>query len=149
MREYIFRGKRVDNGEWVEGDLMRYVMLEEELVYTCAIRSACIYGVIPESVGEYIGKKDKNGKKIFEGDVLVTSNNGKDGCDKWLEKDYGRTEVIWDNNNSCFCGTKWTWSNGLESVYDLDYVSIIGNIHDGETNLARLLKLRTKINIKT
>ena len=107
MREILFRGKRVDNGEWVEGLLARYNpkfpsanILDEFEILT---------PVKTKTIGQYTGLKDKNGKKIFEGDIVKTSKYGKDdnaghnffGPDCFVVK-WRKCSFVLENKYRCF-----------------------------------------------
>ena len=113
MREILFRGKQRDNGEWFYGDLIH-------LNHCVSIRSKdCARSVVPETVGQYTGLTDKNGVRIFEGDLIRSTETGETAIVQWFSEH--SAFMIW-------CKT----SNQVGFLYECEksIIEVIGNIHD-------------------
>ena len=131
MREILFRGKRTDNGEWVEGNLVLSPNADEgyqTIVIPCYYNYMYSsdynndvgfekwYKVEPETVGQFTGLTDKNGKKIFEGDIVKGFAYGTSYI--------AETKFL----NAMFC---FELPVNLRLHFDGDIdVEVIGNIHD-------------------
>jgi len=114
MREILFRGKRLDNGQWVYG---YYRCDSGKYHFIMSIDDYLDYRVDPDTVGEYTGAIDKNGKKIFEGDILYPISK-RPYLVFWHEEDVKFTL----KNSRDFC------LNFYQNIAD-EYI-VIGNIHD-------------------
>lgn len=150
MREILFRGKRKDNGEWVEGYYAmqsNHACFEDELKYTHFIFKDIFldfnlgglqeFEVIPETVGQYTGLTDKNDTKIFEGDIISIP----------FEEDrypYEENIIHYENAEVYFDTERYGWyvkyaDDDLVSLWEHDDrdIIVIGNIHDNPELLER------------
>ena len=129
MREILFHGKRTDNGEWVEGDVLqtRYHSghIEYQIMPQTPVSSAV--PVLPETIGQFTGLADKNGVRIFEGDI----------CRFKRFNDIHVGEIVFNVTTASFVmryqsivgayGEKATQKMLLSVCDDIE---VIGNIHD-------------------
>ena len=132
MREILFRGKRADNGEWVYGyyTKARYFLDEKEMHIIfepdVEVFPHCEFTgyeeVLPETVRQYTGLTDKNGRKIFEGDIV-------EGNSEYFPYTHPYGKVVYDGGQYLI-----SFDDVLEDIECLgawaNDVEIIGNIYD-------------------
>ena len=118
MRQIIFRGKRIDNGEWVYGCYAPLLCNDKIVIPNIKDYNGSDWKVIPETVGQFTGLCDKNGKKIFEGDIVKCLS---------LEYGYVNKEVYYSEDKAKFalhsCGTDYEFDEYIN-------VEVVGDIHD-------------------
>lgn len=139
MREILFRGKRTDTGEWVHGAFVPDALetpCDDCLVswgfirrYNRQLRKMETIEVDRETIGQFTGLTDKNGKRIFEGDILDCGD--RIVYVKWHEK-----RGQWDSEFIRY--VRELSSNGITTVEWKFRAEKIGNIHDNP----ELLRLR-------
>ena len=124
MKEYLFRGKMIANGKWSEGNLL---VTKQGCCITPDATVLGSYGAVdPETVGQYTGLTDKNGTKIFEGDIVK----------------YGDTvhNVVFEQRNgTAYFGLVYSTFETLSFGYyqDLKRIEVIGNIYDNPELVGR------------
>lgn len=127
MSEILFRGKRMNDGEWVEGSLLKVTINDKTayLIFGDNFRlvendvKALSHALIdPDTVGQYIGATDKNGKKIFGGDVV------RHGARVWI--------ISYIPKYARFAGTS---PKSIMGIFAFQACEVIGNIYDNQETL--------------
>ena len=127
MRKIKFRGKRIDTGEWVYGDIIQW---EDGTVDIAPIdRDNIQHTVNSDTVGQYTGLKDRNGREIYEGDILMCiGQRGDNKGHKYYRK------VLFENGSFCMNVRYYRINSPLCNHIvnkELGW-EVIGNIHDNQ-----------------
>ena len=139
MREILFRGKRVDNGEWVEGYFLpcneRQSLHPCIFVYLPETQSFECFDIDIDTLGEYTGLTGKNGTRIFEGDIIKSEQDGMIGVIR-----FGEYQTTNSGNGECHSGFSIEWYGKYSDLLRRDLgwwvkfgntdINIFGNIHD-------------------
>lgn len=135
MREIWCRGRRLDNGEWVEGyfwkefDERCFIGADVGTEWDCQ-KYRTIVEVIPETVGEYTGLKDKNGKEIFAGDIVSAWSQGLQA----IGDVRARIDGLWLMYPAYQHGKFWGLCPNPKGGTS---VEIVGNIHENPELIER------------
>ena len=132
MREILFRGKRIDNGEWVEGYYVKALDMYDKEIHTFFDTRTTFYAcgetsgfelVDPKTICQYTGLIDKNGKKIWENDILEGHLDDK------FPEDVTREKVIWHESG---WKTEELGCDNKEYLdkFDTENFEIVGNVYD-------------------
>lgn len=135
MRQILFKAKRKDNNEWVYGTGISKIVINTYETNRYNIVNNCdydeldgfietlydTYEVIPETIGQYTGLEDKNGTKIFEGDIVQLGDI--------------KMEIFWGEDIGIGYGFCWKPYGEEQNYHEsmtgfIDEYEVVGNIHD-------------------
>ena len=122
MREILFRAKRIDNDEWTYGFYGEVFNLRGEVLPAIRQKNDYWRAIIPKSLSQYTGLKDRNGKKIFEGDIVEFK-------DKNYSKSLNYRRIVTFGNGCFLLKNIKTGVHTNFNMYQCEYC-VIGNIHD-------------------
>lgn len=135
-REIKFRGKRIDNGEWnygkvLEGNFDTFIVTMVNTI-NGQLFDVLGHAVIPETVGQFTGLKDKNGKEIYEKDICWTFGPGKDFQHEVVYKNGAFGYCVEHQGFISFAGNHNFYWDGKS-----EHIEVIGNVFDSPELLAQ------------
>lgn len=127
MRVFKFRARRTDKDEFAFGDLLtgmgykkgKFYILPHLSYYPSDCHSVDGYEVIPETIGQFTGLYDKNGKEIYEGDILAFDDYSNDVIEVRFVR--GVFAFLWNGSLDDECTTTAPtreWANVIGNIYD-------------------------------